>query len=249
MFFKTKKNHMKKVFLTSAVVLLIVANVYSQTIPLIGSKAPSFTTETTNGKLTFPDDYGTNWKVLFSHPQDFTPVCTSELLELAYSQDDFKDLGVNIAVISTDDLKMHNLWKAHLEDLDYKGRGKQKIEFPILDDQNALISKKYGMLHETASSNRDIRGVFIIDSNNIVRSVNFYPMEIGRNIDELKRIIIALQTTEQNEVLTPANWVNGDDVLIPYFPYTSEQVSKNPEIKNDYYNVGERLWFKKMKNN
>jgi peroxiredoxin 2/4 len=238
---------MKKLCITMIALVFILGNTYAQgnKIPLIGSKAPSFTLQSTNGKITFPEAYGTNWKVLFSHPQDFTPVCTSELLELAYMQNDFDKLGIKVAVISTDDLNMHNHWKAHLEDLDYKQRGKQKINFPILEDLNAKVSRQYGMLHEPVSTNRDIRGVFIIDSKNTIRSVNFYPMEVGRNIDEIKRTIVALQTADKNKVLTPANWNLGDDVLVPHFPYTAEQLSANPDIKNNYYNVGERMWFKK----
>jgi peroxiredoxin 2/4 len=238
---------MKKLFVTLLVAAFISFNAVAEgnKIPLIGSKAPSFTSQSTNGKITFPESFGSNWKILFSHPQDFTPVCTSELLELAYMHDDFEELGVKMAVISTDELKIHHLWKAHIEDLNYKNRGQQKIHFPILDDHKAEASKLYGMLHEPVSTNRDIRGVFIIDSRNIIRSVNFYPMEIGRNIDEILRTVSALQTADEAKVLTPANWNIGDDVLIPHFPYTAEQVANDPEIKNNYYNVGDRLWFRK----
>ncbi|WP_372950053.1 redoxin domain-containing protein [Mariniphaga sp.] len=238
---------MKKMFLTLTVTVFLIGSAVAEgnKIPLIGSKAPSFTTQSTNGKITFPDSFGNNWKILFSHPQDFTPVCTSELLELAYMHDEFEKLGVKLAVISTDDVKIHNLWKAHIEDLDYKNRGKQKVHFPILDDHKAEASKLYGMLHETASTNRDIRGVFIIDSNNMIRSSNFYPMEIGRNIDEIIRTVAALQTAEDEKVLTPANWNEGDDVLMPHFPYTEEQLANDPNIKDQYYRVGDRLWFQK----
>jgi peroxiredoxin 2/4 len=238
---------MKKILLTIAVAVFVSGHLIAQgeKIPLIGSKAPSFTTESTQGKITFPESFGNNWKILFSHPQDFTPVCTSELLELAYMQNDFNKLGVKLAVISADDVKMHNLWKAHLEDLDYKGRGKQTINFPILDDKKASASRLYGMLHAPVSTNHHIRGVYIIDSKNIIRSVNFYPMEIGRNIDEIKRIVVALQTTDDTQVLTPANWNSGDDVMISHFPYTAEELKNNPDIKNSYYSIGDRLWFKK----
>lgn len=215
-------------------------------IPLIGSKAPSFTAETTNGEITFPEDFGDNWKILFSHPQDFTPVCTSELLELAYMQDEFEASGVKVAVISTDEVKMHNMWKAYMEELDYKDRGPQKIHFPIIDDHEAKASVTYGMLHEPVSTNRDIRGVFVIDSNNTVRAVNFYPIEVGRNIHEILRLVDALKTTDQQRVYTPANWNEGEDVLVPYFPYTAEQIEKNPEITKQFYSVGNRMWFKKI---
>jgi peroxiredoxin (alkyl hydroperoxide reductase subunit C) len=240
---------MKKIFLSLASVSFLIGTVFSQSnkIPLIGSDAPSFTTESTNGTITFPDDFGKKWKVLFSHPQDFTPVCTSELLELAYYQKEFEKLGAKIAVISTDDVASHKLWKAQLESMDYKGRGDQKIEFPILDDRSHLASKAYGMLHEPTSTTKDIRGVFIIDPKNVVRSINFYPMQVGRNIQEIERIIVALQTADKELVCTPANWNPGDDVIIPKFPYTDKQLADNPTLKDEYYNIGAYLWFKKVK--
>lgn len=240
---------MKKITLALILSVFIMGATFAQEggkIPLIGSKAPSFKAQSTEGKIVFPDDYGSNWKVLFSHPRDFTPVCTSELLELAYRQSEFDRLGVKIAVISTDVLSQHNMWKAHLEELDYKNRGQLQINFPIIDDSDASVSKEYGMLHVPTSTTEDVRGVFIIDDNNVVCSVNFYPMRVGRNMDEIVRIIQALQTTAATDVLTPADWNDGDDVLVPYFPYTKTQLEANPDLKNDFYNVGDRLWFKKM---
>ena len=242
---------MKKLCITLIGIFALTAIAVSQEnkIPLIGSKAPSFTLQSTAGLINFPEAFGNNWKILFSHPQDFTPVCTSELLELAFAQKDFDEMGVKIAVISVDNIKVHNDWKLHLEDLDYKQRGKQTINFPILEDLNAKVSRKYGMLHEPVSTNRDIRGVFVIDGQNVIRSVSFYPMEIGRNIDEIKRIVLALKTTDEHKVLTPANWAYGDDLLMPYFPFSASQLTVNPEIKNDFYSVGDRLWFKKTQKN
>lgn len=185
---------MKKLVISAVLCFLCIGTVSSQSnkIPLIGSKAPSFTVESTKGQLTFPNDFGKNWKILLSHPQDFTPVCSSELLELAFMQKEFEDLGVKIAVISTNDLVLHKMWKAHLEELNYKGRGPQKNEFPLIDDHQYVASKKYGMLHEPVSTNKNVRGVFIIDANNIVRSINFYPMEVGRNMKEIERMVVAL---------------------------------------------------------
>ena len=101
------------------------------------------------------------------------------------------------------------------------------------------------MLHEPASTNKDVRGVFIIDSENIVRSINFYPMQVGRNMEEVVRIVEALQTVDQEKVLTPANWKKGGDVMVPYYPYTDSQLAANPELKNEYYSMGNRMWFKK----
>ena len=242
-----KITFMKKIILSVLSCILFVGTVFSQSskIPLIGSKAPSFTEESTNGPITFPNDFGKNWKILLSHPQDFTPVCSSELLELAYMQKEFEELGVKIAVISTSDLALHRMWKTHLEELDYKGRGPQKIEFPLIDDHQFVGSRKYGMLHEPVSTSKDVRGVYIIDSNNIVRSINFYPMEIGRNMKEIERMVVALQTSDKASVLTPANWNPGDDVMVGHFPYTEKELVDNPQLKEDYYNVGNRMWFKK----
>lgn len=242
---------MKKLMLTVLVAALVISVTYAQKtqIPLIGTKAPSFTAKSTNGKITFPSGFGDSWKILFSHPQDFTPVCSSELLELAHLQNDFSRLGVKIAVISTDGVDRHNAWKAHLEELDYKGRGTQTINFPLFGDEKAEISRKYGMLHEPVSTTKDVRGVFIIDPENTVRSINFYPMQVGRNMDEIVRIIEALQTTDRASVLTPANWNEGDDVMVPFYPYTKDELAADPSLKENYYNVGNRMWFKKVDEN
>jgi len=240
---------MKKLLLSWIVCVVFMGSIVAQSkdvkIPVIGSKAPSFTANSTNGELTFPNDFGKSWKILFSHPQDFTPVCSSELLELAYAQKDFNDLGVKIAVISTDDVATHKMWKASLEELDYKGRGTQKISFPIIDDKSIAISKTYGMIHSAESTKRDIRGVYIIDPNNVVRSINFYPMTVGRNMEEIKRTVLALQTSDKLEVSMPANWKAGDDVLLRHYPYTDQQLADNPAIKDEYYNLGDRIWFMK----
>lgn len=238
---------MKRVVLIFTATILMAVCISAQTnkIPLIGSKAPEFSAVSTTGNLTFPSDFGKSWKILFSHPADFTPVCSTELLELAHLQPNFDKLGVKVAVISTDNLELHKMWKAYLEELDYKNRGKVAINFPLIDDQNGTCSKMYGMLHEPVSSNRDIRGVFIIDSENIVRSINFYPTEVGRNMNEIVRIVKALQETSQSHVFTPVNWQDGDDVIVPYFPYTTNELALNPEIANEYYQLGNRIWFKK----
>jgi len=227
--------------------MIVTVSAQKNQIPLIGAKAPSFTAPSTNGTLTFPEDFGKSWKILFSHPKDFTPVCSSELLELAYMQPELEKLGVKFAIISTDVLSQHVMWKAQLEDLYYKNRGQQKINFPIFEDPTMVISKSYGMLHSPTSSSRDIRGVYIIDPNNIVRSIAFYPVEVGRNLAEIERTIEALQTADNTKMLTPADWKNGDDLLVPHYPYTDQELVDNPNIKDDYYSVGNRMWFKKMK--
>lgn len=237
---------MKKIYLLVAIAFM-AAPMWSQKdngrIPLIGDTAPSFTTESTVGKITFPQDYARSWKMIFSHPRDFTPVCSSELLELAYMQKDFDDLNVKLLVLSTDLLSQHFSWKKALEEIEYKGNPTTKIEFPLVPDDDFKISRLYGMLHTPVSTTRDVRGVYIIDPDNVIRSILFYPMEVGRNIDELKRTIIALQTTrENNVVVTPANWVPGDDVLLNHLTY--ENMAKLERLDPTVYQVS---WFMTFK--
>lgn len=212
-------------------------------IPLIGETAPSFTAETTNGTLNFPEDYGKKWKILFSHPQDFTPVCSSEILELANLQSEFDKMGVKIAVVSTDQLETHVQWKKALEGVTYKDRMPEKIKFPLIDDDNHAVSKKYGMIHSNSNTTKSVRGVFIIDPDNIVSAIYFYPMDVGRSTDELLRMVEALQTTSADKVLTPANWKAGNDVLLP-FPPKSDLATPNV-APNGYYNLAWFMWYKK----
>jgi peroxiredoxin (alkyl hydroperoxide reductase subunit C) len=239
---------MKKLLTALFAVLFFTGISYSQKqIPLIGSTAPSFKANSTNGLLTFPDDFGASWKILFSHPQDFTPVCTTELLELAFMQPTFEKLGVRVAVISVDDIEQHYNWKRHLENIDFKGRGSQTIQFPLIEDPKALNSIKYGMIHSPASTSKDVRGVYILDSKNTVRSINFYPIEIGRNMDEIVRIVEALKTADREEhVSTPVNWNKGDDVIVTYKPFNNEQYKLDPKKYDDqYYSLDDMIWFRK----
>lgn len=185
-------------------------------LPLIGVQAPAFTAESTEGRINFPGDFGEAWKILFSHPKDFTPVCSSEILELAYEQESFNELDAKLIVVSTDRLEHHVLWKMALEEIQYKDREPVTINFPMVEDNDYRVAQKYGMIHADAGIGQNIRGVFIIDPENKVRSINYYPNEVGRNIDELKRTLIALQETYNDRtIVTPANWQPGDDVLVP----------------------------------
>ena len=238
---------MKQIILTLLIVLFAIsAWPKSKKLPLIGDTAPSFTENSTNGVLNFPEDFGKSWKILFSHPLDFTAVCTSELCGLAYHQERFDSLGVKIAVVSIDEVERHLLWKEFMEKAMSENGETIKIKYPIVADLSGKVSKKYGMIH-SMNDNRDVRGVFIIDPNNIVQAISFYPMSIGRNIDEMLRTVAALQLTQKENVLTPYNWKPGDDVLVPHQPYTADELKANPDLKNEYYNKGEFMWFKKMK--
>ena len=235
-----------------SLLLLCSSQLWSQgkslaNIPMIGDEAPSFTAETTSGTLNFPDDYGRKWKIIFSHPRDFTPVCSSEILTLAHMQSDFDNLNVKIVVVSTDTLSKHFMWKKALEETAYKGKEGVKINFPLVDDNRLIVSKEYGMLHLPISTTKDVRGVFIIDPDNKIQAIYFYPMNIGRNMDEIKRTVVALQTAGKGKdrVLLPANWQLGDDVMVPQYPYTEKQLKDNPNLKDNYYNVGSFMWFKK----
>jgi peroxiredoxin (alkyl hydroperoxide reductase subunit C) len=217
------------------------------TLPLIGDKAPSFTENSTNGTLNFPEDFGQSWKILFSHPLDFTAVCTSEMCGLARNQKKLDSMDVKIAVISIDEIERHFLWKEFMDRVLKEEDETVKIEYPIVADLSGKISKKYGMLHHSENDTRDVRGVFIIDPENIIQAITFYPMSVGRNMDEILRTIAALQLTQKENVLTPLNWRPGDDVLVPHQPYTEDELKLNPDLKNQYYNKGEFMWFKKMK--
>ena len=213
--------------------------------PMLGDKAPSFTAESTTGTVNFPEDYIYKWKILFSHPADFTPVCTSEILELAEAQKDFKKLGTKIVIVSTDKLDMHTQWEKSMETIRYKDREPVKIEFPLVSDADYSISKEYGMLQSGASSTKDVRGVYIVDPKNKIRAMFFYPMEIGRNLDEIERTLVALQTADKLQVLIPANWQPGGDVLMPYSKSTDEAANLALQDNPDYYQVTWYMRFKK----
>lgn len=215
-------------------------------VPMLGDMAPKFKATTTNGDLTFPDDYFGKWKVLFSHPADFTPVCSSEILELAYLQDEYKKINTAIAVISTDGLNSHLQWKQSLEEMKYKDREPVTIDFAIISDVGLDISKQYGMIHPKSSSTKDVRGVFIIDDNNKIRAIFYYPMTIGRNMDEILRSVKALQTHEKSQKLVPANWEPGDDLLLQS-PATAEEAKKLAEKANSkQYSYSWFMWFEKQ---
>ena len=232
---------MKKVFLFTTLMILPFIQVWTQgggdnrtSIPLIGVEAPSFTAISTNGPVNFPADFGKDWKVLFAHPKAFTPVCSSELLELAREQEVFARLGARLIVISTDNLAQQQSWKAALEEVRFKGNEPVKIGFPLVEDPHYRISNRYGMIHPSANITENIRGVFIIDPENKVRAIFYYPNEVGRNIDELTRTLVALQTTRSNpKIVTPANWRVGDDYMVPVL--TSAERENIGKQGSDHY--------------
>ncbi len=214
-------------------------------IPLIGEPAPKFTAESTQGQITFPDDNNTKWTVLFSHPADFTAVCSTELLELAALQDEFEKLNARIMVISTDAVSSHIEWVRSLESANYKGRQPVKIRFPLISDKDLEISRKYGMIHSYASTTKDVRGVFIISPDDRIQGIYFYPMNVGRNLDEIVRTLTAMEHAGKDNVLIPANWQPGGDVMLPSPKTTSEADALARKNAPDLYSVNWYMWFKK----
>lgn len=225
---------------------VLMSQVKETKIPMIGDDAPAFKAESTTGSIDFPKDFGKSWKLIFSHPRDFTPVCTSEILELSYMQKEFADLNTRIIVVSTDTKERHNQWKNAMEEISYRNNKPVSIAFPLIDDSKMTIANSYGMLHNRTSTTENVRGVFFISPDNQIKASIFYPMSIGRNMDEIKRALLALQTSKETNLLTPANWNPGDDLLVPYYPYTDKELEKNPGLKDDFYLVGNLMWFKKM---
>lgn len=182
-------------------------------MPLIGDNAPEFRAMTTMGKINFPDDYKGSWVVLFSHPADFTPVCTTEFIEFSKMTEEFSKINTKLLGLSIDSVHSHLAWTKSIANINWKGEKIGKVPFPIIADISMNVAKKYGML-QTVAKTQTIRAVFIIDPEGIIRTILYYPMSVGRNIDEIKRIILALQLHDEEDVVTPANWNPGDDVLL-----------------------------------
>jgi len=191
-------------------------------LPLIGEKAPSFEAQTTKGKIKFPDDYKGKWVVLFSHPADFTPVCTTEFVAFQKRYEEFKKLNCELIGLSIDQVFSHIKWVEWI-----KEKLNVEIEFPIIADDMGRVACLFRMIHPGKGTNT-VRAVFIIDPNGIIRAILYYPQELGRNMDEILRMVKALQISDKNGVAMPANWPNneliGDKVIIP--PATDEQTAK-----------------------
>jgi peroxiredoxin (alkyl hydroperoxide reductase subunit C) len=183
---------------------------------LIGEKAPSFSAESTQGEIRFPEDYEGRWVVFFSHPADFTPVCTTEFMAFASRLDEFRDMNCELLGLSIDSTYSHIAWLRTIKErIDYRGMRDVDISFPVISDLSMSVSRKYGMIHPEASSTQAVRAVFLVDPSGIVRALLYYPLTTGRNLDEIKRMVQALQLSDAHNVATPVNWLPGDDVIIP----------------------------------
>lgn len=185
------------------------------TMPRIGDKAPEFKATTTQGEINFPSDYKGEWSILFSHPADFTPVCTSEFMTFAHLEKKFKKANCNLIGLSIDGLYSHIAWLRTIkEKIKFKGMENIEVKFPLIEDISMEVAKKYGMIQPGESKTQAVRAVFFIDPEGIVRALIYYPLSLGRNFDELYRALIAMQTSDAFNVATPADWNPGDDVII-----------------------------------
>lgn len=185
-------------------------------MPRIGDKAPSFTAVTTQGTINFPEDYNGKWKILFSHPADFTPVCTSEFMTFATMADDFEALNCQLVGLSVDGLYSHIAWLRTIKDkIEYKGMKNVEVKFPLIEDITMNVAKLYGMIQPGESQTSAVRAVFFIDPQDKIRTIMYYPLSLGRNFDEIKRVLVGLQTNDNFGVALPADWRPGDEVIVP----------------------------------
>lgn len=213
-------------------------------MPLIGDRAPGFVASTTDGAVTFPDDFAGKWVVLFSHPSDFTPVCTTEFIAFQNDIKYFDEINTKLLGLSVGTLSSHLAWFDAISKM-YNGAN---ITFPLIDDMNMHVAKLYGMIHENASNTSAVRAVFIIDPKGIVRAILYYPAVLGRNLWEIRRMIIGLQTSDAFGVALPANWEPGDDVLAPA-PTTNEAMRKHGNVSPwflKYKELAERDIYEKI---
>ena len=201
-------------------------------IPRIGEEAPDFNANTTHGPINFRDWQGDSWVVLFSHPADFTPVCSTELSEFARRGDEFAKRNVKLIGLSIDSIHSHLAWVLNIKDT----LGVE-LAFPMIADLDTNVAQKYGMIHPGESSTVTVRAVFVIDPNHKVRALIYYPLANGRNVDEVVRLVDSLQTADKHGVATPVNWQPGEKVVVP--PNTTiadiqARLQKPFEHKNHY---------------
>ncbi len=185
-------------------------------MPRIGDRAPSFKAETTQGEINFPEQFAGSWVILFSHPADFTPVCTTEFITFASLEKKFANANCKLVGLSVDGLYSHIAWLRTIKDkIEYKGMKNVEVKFPLVEDITMTVARKYGMIQPGESSTKAVRAVFYIDPAGVIRAIIYYPLSLGRNFDELYRVLIGLQTADALSVATPADWQPGDDVIVP----------------------------------
>ena len=210
-------------------------------LPRINEAAPDFEAKTTHGMLRLADITGKGkWVVLFSHPADFTPVCTTEFVEFARRLPDFERRNVQLIGNSIDSVYSHIAWVRDIEQ-----KFGVKVGFPVVADLDQKVARKFGMVHEAVSDTAAVRAVFVIDPKQTIRALLYYPLSLGRNIDEILRIVDALQTADAHGCATPANWKPGEPVIVPA-PLTQQDAEKRAAAKDgmevkDWYLAKKRL--------
>jgi peroxiredoxin 2/4 len=197
-------------------------------LPRIGDSAPDFTAPTTHGELTFSQWASGSWVVLFSHPADFTPVCTTELAAFARREEEFARRGAKLIGLSIDSVHSHLAWRENIRE-----KLGVDVGYPLIADLTTQVAQKYGMLHPGASTTATVRAVFIIDQKRLVRAVVYYPLNVGRNIDEILRVIDGLQTADKHQVACPVDWHPGEKVIVP----APKTVAEVEERRNGAYEV------------
>jgi peroxiredoxin 2/4 len=218
-------------------------------LPFIGETAPAFEADTTQGKIKFPGDYRGKWVIFFSHPADFTPVCTTEFITFASMQEEFRQLNCELVGLSIDSTFSHIAWLRTIrEKVVFREHRDVEVTFPVISDLTMEVARTYGMLQPSASTTQAVRAVFLIDPESKVRAILYYPLSNGRNFQEIKRLLMAMQTTDKYGVATPADWKPGEEVIVPppgSCGAAKERVeSKDPSIRCvDWF-----LCFKKLVN-
>lgn len=216
-------------------------------IPLIGEKAPSFTAVTTQGVIHFPEDYKGKWVILFSHPADFTPVCTTEFMTFASMEKDFEALNCKLIGLSIDSHYSHIAWLRTIkEKIVWKGMKNVEVKFPVIADLKMDVAKAFGMVMPEASDTQAVRAVFYIDPESKMRALVYYPLSNGRNFDEIKRLLIAMQTSDKYKIATPADWRPGDKVIIPPPGSCGQASERVAGAGEDYECLDWFLCFKKL---
>ena len=201
-------------------------------MPRLGEPAPEFRAMTTMGKINFPSDFTGKWKILFSHPADFTPVCTTEFIAFAKMKAEFDALNTQLVGLSIDGLQSHIAWiRSIKENVEWNGERGIDINFPIITDISMKVAKLYGMIQPGMANTQTVRAVFFIDPENVMRAMIYYPMSLGRNFDEIKRVIQALQVADESHVSTPANWRPGDNVVVGA-PQSAAEAAERKEGKD-----------------
>ncbi len=219
------------------------------TMPLIGEDAPAFDAVTTQGEIHFPADYKGKWVILFSHPADFTPVCTTEFMTLGSMMEEFKAINTELIGLSVDSLYAHIAWLRKIQELEWNGKKHINVTFPLIEDIRMEVANKYGMIQPGASNTQAVRAVFIIDPNAKIRTILYYQLSTGRNFDEIKRIILALQKTDAQNCATPADWRPGDDIIVPPAGSCGTAKERMDNQNEDQYCLDWFLCFRKEKKN